>query len=119
MWARQKLGQGRCWLPTRQIVSVGDDSYSVLELLCAATNQHITVVTRLRLDGGLYAPPPVRSPKGSCKTGRPRVKGEKLPTLEQIAANPTTQWTTVRVPRWYTKKQAMFSAIFALVRWHL
>lgn len=70
LWAGQMLKQVRRWLPERQIVFVADGSYSVLELLMSALKQQITVVTRLRLDAGLYAPAPPKKPKGSGPTGR-------------------------------------------------
>ncbi len=117
-WARQMLRQVRRWLPHREIVFVGDGSYSVLELLLAAKKQHITVVTRLRLDAGLYAPPPAPKPKGNGRTGRPRVKGEKLPTLEQIADDPNTRWTTICVPRWYSQGQREVEIVSACCLWY-
>ena len=118
VWARQMLLQVRRWLPARQIVFVGDGSYSVSELLLAAKRQQITVVTRLRLDAGLYAPPPPPKPKGSGKTGRPRVKGDKLPTLAQIAADANTVWTTVRVPRWYSQGERAVEIVSGCCLWY-
>jgi hypothetical protein len=118
VWAGQMLLQVRRWLPNRQIVFVGDGSYSVVELLLAAIQQQITVVTRLRLDAGLYAPAPPKPPKGSGKTGRPRVKGKRLPTLFEVAADPNTEWTRVRVARWYSHKQREVEIISACCVWY-
>ena len=33
--------------------------------------------------------------------GRPRLKGSRLPNLEQVLASPKTQWQTVTLNRWY------------------
>ena len=108
----------RRWLPERRIIFVGDGSYSVLELLLATGRQQITVITRLRLDAGLYAPAPPLKSRGSGRTGRPRVKGAKLPTLEQIAADPKTPWTTVRVPRWHSQGEREVEIVSACCLWY-
>ena len=98
-WGRQMIVQLRCWLPTRTLVVVADGTYAVLELLaaCRSLPTPVTLVTRLRLDAALYDPAPPRSPGA---TGRPRVKGERQPTLEQRLRAPATIWETVSV-RWY------------------
>jgi hypothetical protein len=67
------------WLPRRRIVAVADSSYAVVELL-DAVRRRVVVVTRLRLDARLFAPPPPRTPR---TIGRPRVVGARLPTLAQ------------------------------------
>jgi len=118
IWARQRLLQVRRWLPDRQILFVGDGSYSVLELLATAQRHTITLITRLRLDAGLYAPVPPKKPKGSGRSGRPRVKGAKLPTLEAVAADPTTVWTLVRVPRWYSQGEREVEIVSSCCLWY-
>jgi hypothetical protein len=99
-WARQLLLLVRRWLPERQLVVVADSSYAVLDWLarCARMRQPITIVTRLRLDAALYEPAPPRAPG---MRGRPRLKGQRLPTLASRLADPTTVWTTATVPNWY------------------
>jgi hypothetical protein len=90
----------RRWWPDRPIVAVADSSYAALPFLdrCRTASTAITVVTRLRLDAALYEPAPPRRPH---QTGRPRLKGQRLPTLAAIAADPTTTWTRLVVPQWY------------------
>ncbi len=99
-WARQLLLQVRRWLPERALVVVADSGYAAIELLacCARLANPITVITRLRLDAALYAPAPPRQPS---QLGRPRVKGQRLPTLAARLANPATVWTAVTVADWY------------------
>lgn len=99
-WARQALLQLRRWLPTRAIVVVADSGYAAIALLarCARLANPITVVTRLRLDAALYAPAPPRQPG---QKGRPRKKGQRLPTLALRVGDPTTAWTAVTVASWY------------------
>src|SRR5215207_9921301 len=60
-WARQMLLQAARSLPDRRIVAVADSSFAALELL-AAVRRRVVVVTRLRLDARLFAPPP-RTPR--------------------------------------------------------
>ena len=86
-WARQLLLVVRRWWPERAIVAVADSSYAALEFLaaCRAWRAPVTVVTRLRLDAALYEPAPPRRPR---QTGRPRLKGPRLPTLAAVAADP-------------------------------
>jgi len=118
VWARQMLMQVRRWLPERSLIFVGDGSYSVLDLLLAAGRQHITLVTRLRLDTQLHAFAPQRLPKGSGRSGRPRNKGKRLPTLEQVAADETTCWTSVLLARWYSQGQREVEIVSQTVLWY-
>jgi DDE superfamily endonuclease len=99
-WARQLLLLVRRWWPDRPLIAVADSSYAALELLaaCQAWPQPVTVITRLRLDAALYAPAPPRRPR---QVGRPRLKGQRLPTLAAVADDPTTVWTPITVPDWY------------------
>jgi DDE superfamily endonuclease len=99
-WARQLLLLVRRWWPDRPIVAVADSSYAALELLaaCQAWPQPVTVITRLRLDAALYEPAPPRNPR---QVGRPRLKGQRLPTLAAVADDPATVWTRVTIADWY------------------
>jgi hypothetical protein len=101
-WARQMIYQLRTWLPDREIYVVADSEYAVIDLLAAALSlaQPVFIITRLRLDAGLYAPAPARTPR---TMGRPRVKGKRLPKLEQVAVDPKTRWRLVLVARWYSQ----------------
>jgi hypothetical protein len=116
-WARQMLLQLRRWLPDRTLVVVADSSYAVLTLLarCAGLAPPVTVVTRLRLDAGLYEPAPERRP-GTM--GRPRVKGRRLPTLEQVRDNPATQWREITVPRWYSQGERKVEIVSDTAVWY-
>ena len=98
-WARQIILQLRRWLPNRSLVLVGDSGYAVLDLLhfCQSLREPVTLIARLRLDAGLYAPAPPRRPG---QNGRPRVKGARLPTLKELLDRPALSWTTAPVP-WY------------------
>jgi len=95
--ARQALLQTARWLPGRRVVAVADSSFSVIELL-RVVGRCLCMVTRLRLDAGLYEPAPARKPGTK---GRPRVKGARLPSLAERIGDPTTPWRRVTIAGWY------------------
>ena len=99
-WMRQALLQIRRWLPKRAIVFVADSSYAVIDLLArmAQLPEPITMIVRFRMDAALYEP---ALPRQAGQLGRTRKKGARLPTLEQVAANPQTRWQRQLVPYWY------------------
>src|SRR5438034_409739 len=98
-WGRQLIRQLRRWLPERALVVVADSTYAALELLADAAGlpHPVTVITRLRLDAALYDPAPPREPGTK---GRPRLKGERQPTLATRVLDPDTTWEPLTVP-WY------------------
>src|SRR4051812_21637906 len=84
-------------LPGRRVVAVADSSFSVIELL-RVVGRRLCMVTRLRLDAGLYEPAPARKPGTK---GRPRVKGARLPSLAERIQDPATPWRRVTLAGWY------------------
>ena len=76
-------------LPGRTVHGVGDAAYAGKELCDLPDN--VTWTTRVRKDADLYEPAPPRT----GRRGRPRLKGDKLPKLEQIAAGLAFTPTTV------------------------
>lgn len=116
-WARQMILQVRRWVPNRAIVVVADSGYAVLALLdrCARLAQPVTLITRLRLDAALYEPVAVRQ---TPQRGRPRRKGKRLPTLQQVVNDPATIWTTVIVPRWYSQGPRAIDIVSATCVWY-
>jgi DDE superfamily endonuclease len=95
--ARQMMLVIRRWLPGGQMTIIGDQTYSVLELGSACARWGVRLMAPLRLDAARYAPAP---PRRRGTNGRPRVKGERLPKLEQVLKDPQTIWQRVRV-QWY------------------
>jgi hypothetical protein len=85
-------------MPERRLVLVADSSFAALELLASLVQQGVTCVTRLRLDAALYSPAPPRQPR---TIGRPRTKGERLPTLAAVLTDQATPWQRVVMPDWY------------------
>ncbi len=98
-WARQMILQLRRRLPNRHIVVVADSSYAALDLLhfCQSMTRPVTFIARLRLDAALYTPAPPRQPG---QMGRPRLKGQRLPTLKTLLDCPNTRWMSAALA-WY------------------
>lgn len=117
VWMRQMITQVRRWLPERPLVVVLDGQYAVLELLAAALAlaNPVQLITRLRLDAGLYAPAPVRT---KSTIGRPSVKGKRLPTLAQVALAPQTVWQQIVVPRWYSQGERLIEIVSNTAVWY-
>ena len=82
--AEQILRQLAEWLPDRTFTLCGDGAYATL---LGHALPHTTVTSRLRRDAALYEAAPPRT----GKRGRPRTKGDRLPTPTNIAANLTTK----------------------------
>jgi hypothetical protein len=116
-WARQVLVQVRRWVPHRAVIVVADSSFAVLTLLDALQHvaQPITMITRLRLDAALYDPAPERAPG---QPGRPRRKGKRLPTLQQVLRDTTASWTSVTIPAWYREPQRTVEVVSDTAVWY-
>lgn len=116
-WARQMFKQVRRWCPHRPIIVVGDSSFAVLALLhaarCLATP--VTVVTRLRLDAALYAPAPARLPG---QNGRPRLKGDRFPSLQTQLTAPHTPWQSLDLPDWYGGQPRTVEVVSQTAVWY-
>lgn len=114
VWARQMIRLLHRWLPQRQVVIVGDGTYACMELLLAVS-PIATIVTRLRLDAQLYAPPPLRLPGTK---GRPRRVGERLVGLKARLGDPATTWTSVELPRWYGGETRTIELCSGTAHWY-
>jgi len=112
-WVRQLVFQVRRWLPERTLVIVADSSYAALEFLhaCQTLPEPVTVITRLRLDAALYEPTPAY-----CGKGRPRKKGQRLPTPQQLIDHADTLWTCLSLP-WYGQGQRSIEVASVTALW--
>jgi DDE superfamily endonuclease len=86
------------WFPDRHVIVVGDSGYGPSETarLCQKHRQHLTLVSQFDGDAALYEPPP---PRTRHPMGRPRVKGQKLASPQEVVAH-TANRTRLRVA-WY------------------
>jgi hypothetical protein len=71
------------WFPDRQFVFAGDQNYGSHEMasLASRTHNRLHVISKFHPNANLYEPPPAYA-----GNGRPRVKGAKLPTPQQVVA---------------------------------
>jgi len=90
------------WARGRNVRVLGDGAYAThawadaLQAQSACRRlQRVRLVSRLRLDASLYGDPPRYS-----GIGRPRTKGQRLPSPQDVAADPATRWHTATVT-WY------------------
>src|SRR5262244_812401 len=91
--ASQRIRLVRRWWPDRALVFVADSRCAALDWLALVARwPRVRVSTRLRLDAALSDRPPHRAPG---TTGRPRLQGQRRPTLEAVLADEQTQWTTL------------------------
>ena len=114
--ARGLIGQARRWLPGRVLIIVADSGYAALDLLawCARQRDPVTMITRLRLDAALYEPAPVRQPG---QTGRPALKGQRLPTLARQLAGTSLGWQRCRLA-WYGGKDRLLALATGKAVWY-
>jgi len=115
-WAAWMLLQVRRWLPHRFLVVVADSSFAVIELLAHMANLPVPIcmIVRFRLDAALYEPAPERKPN---QKGRPRKKGKRLPTLEKVAADPSTRWKPITIPNWYGQRNRTVEIVSDTAVW--
>jgi hypothetical protein len=116
-WAWQLLLIVRRWYPQREIVAVADRAYASLKLLqrCRKLRNPITFITRLRLDAALYEPAAPRRPR---QIGRPRLKGERLPNLSDVAVDPRTVWKPTTIANWYGSEERKVEMASATAVWY-
>ena len=85
----QMVVQMRRWFPDREIVLVLDGGYAAVKLAQACRRQRVALICRLRLDAGLYDPPPASIPG---KRGPKPKKGTRQLKLSERARRGDTPW---------------------------
>ena len=89
---------------------VADHAFSALAFL-DAVRQQVAVLTRLRLDA---AAPPRRL----GTVGRPRCKGERLPTLQARLDDPHTPWQECTINAWYATGKRTLQIVSDTAVWY-
>jgi hypothetical protein len=102
------------WFPDRQFVLLGDGGYASHDLARFARRRrdHLTLVSLFPSDANLYTPPP---PRGKGQSGRPRVKGEKMPGPAQVVACSRRRWATVG---WYGGGDRKIEFVSQTAHWY-
>jgi hypothetical protein len=104
------------WFPGRKFVFAGDGGYGThaLTMFARRHQARLTLVSRFHADAALYAPLPRQSKKKTA--GRPRVKGKKLPSPEQVVAR-TRHRRKLRV-NWYGGAQRQVEIVTGKGGWY-
>jgi len=108
LWlARRMAGRLAAALPGRQVRVVADSAYAGGEL--KGLPARVSWTTRLRKDAALHGLPPART----GRPGRPRVKGDRLPSLAKLAAAAEfSQVTVVRYGRTETVAATVITCLW-------
>jgi DDE superfamily endonuclease/Archaeal putative transposase ISC1217 len=113
---RQLLAVLCRWFPKRCFVFVGDGGFGV-HPLASFVHRHrrrLTLVSRFYKNANLYDLPP--APTGKKKNGRPRKKGVKLPSPEDVVAK-TPRKQRLRVS-WYGGGQRDIAVVTGTGHWY-
>jgi DDE superfamily endonuclease len=100
------------WFPERQFVFAGDQNYGSHEMAALAprTQGRLHVVSKFYPNANLYEPPPAYAGQG-----RPRVKGAKLSTPQEVVA--TAQPTRLNVA-WYGGGRREVAVVSGTGHWY-
>ena len=107
----QRLAEQVChllrrWFPKHTIVFVADAGYATTGLFRACRKLKINLLTRARSNLRFFKSAPPRT----GKKGRPRAKGERLPSLKEIRNNGELKWTEVVVESYGSVHETRFVA---------
>jgi hypothetical protein len=103
------------WFPERHCIFIGDTGYGTSETarFCCHHSRHLTLLSKFYRDAALYEPPP---PRTHSTRGRPRIKGKKLPSPEEVVAN-TSQRTPLTVA-WYGGDSRTIEVVTGTGHWY-
>jgi hypothetical protein len=107
------------WFRQRRFLLTADGDYAAHELarFAARKRRHgrLTLVTPFYPDAKLYELPPPPKPKGQRGAGRPRVKGAKMPTPEEVVAQAAR---TVLHVSWYGGGRRKVEVVSGTGHWY-
>jgi len=114
--AGQLISLVRRWHPEREIVIAADGGFAAVPLVqhCQRKRIQVTLVSRLRLDARLFAPP---APQPQGKRGPKPKKGARQPALQQRLQDPNTLWTRLQVA-WYGDEKKEIAYCSGTSLWH-
>jgi hypothetical protein len=103
------------WFPDRRFILLGDGGYASHELARFAHRyrRRLTLIAWCHPQANLYEAPP---PRGKGQTGRPRIKGQKLPApRDVVAATGKRKRATVG---WYGGKRRRIEFVSGTGHWY-
>jgi DDE superfamily endonuclease/Archaeal putative transposase ISC1217 len=109
---RQMLGVLLRWFPRHAFLFAGDQGYGTHALahFVRGRKGRLALVSRFQAGANLYEPPPPYA-----GTGRPRVKGDKLPAPREVVA--ASGRARLRVA-WYGGGRRTVEVVSALAHWY-
>jgi hypothetical protein len=101
------------WFPQPEFILLGDGGYASHELarFCHRHRRHVTLLSRFYPQANLYELPPAGKPR----TGRPRIKGRKLPAPSAVVKRAKPNRFTVN---WYGGKTRRVQLIWGQGHWY-
>jgi hypothetical protein len=104
------------WFPRRKFILVCDGGYGCHELarFCHRHRRHVTLISRFYPNANLYELPVPKKPAGK-RTGRPRVKGRRLPKPKEVVEKSKARRFTVS---WYGGGERKVELITGDGFWH-
>lgn len=113
-WAAQIALQIRRWLGSEHKIVLIADSAFCCRLICRACRKaNVQFCTQIRLDARLFDFP---DPK-PYRLGRPRLVGERLKNMDQLAADPDAKWEKLEVD-WYDGGKKVLDVISGKALWY-
>lgn len=110
----QFILQIRRWMGScREIVIVADSAFCCREICRTCIKYNVIFCTQLRLDASLYDFPPQKN----GKRGRPRVVGERLPSLETLVTDKNQKWIRLKAP-WYSGRSKDLDVLTGTCLWY-
>ena len=101
------------WLK-RSWILVGDGGFACMKLALECVENDVTLISRLRLDAGLYEFLPTTSTQ---KRGRPAVKGAKANTLVELAKTSALNWQEQEIA-WYKDERKTIKLLSGTNLWY-
>ena len=102
------------WLQRRPWILIGDGRYACIELAWQGLIQQATLISRLRLDAQLFAPP---APVPSGRRGRKPKKGQRLAKLADRLEQARTQGTEITI-NWYRGERKVLRILSETALWY-
>ena len=115
-WVIVMIRKVRRWQPDREIVLVGDGSYSAVALVqyCQRHKYPVKLVSRLRLDARLFDLP---GPQPEGKRGPKPKKGARQLSLADRLTDPKTRWQPLKI-HWYGGREKDIQIVSGVSLWH-
>jgi hypothetical protein len=108
------------WFRGRRFVLSGDGNFATHELARSVSKRHgrLVLVSKFYPDANLFEPPPPPPPplpSGKKRPGRPRIKGAKLPTPQEVVAQ--SKRTHLNVS-WYGGGRRDVAVVTGVAHWY-